>query len=153
MLLSSWSMELTLKDGFRLVCQSGSEQNPSDPFGSVTLTITGEGTVSVTNQHRGGKRSFAGTTTRRVIERVLDHLRTAGFPAVARHRIPPGSALRNLSIESGGQSEQAPPIGYHAVRTMPGYSEAFELLDSIVTIVSNHELEIIPSPDPSLATA
>lgn len=146
-------MELTVGDAFRLVYQCGSEHNPGDPFGSVTLTITGDGAVSIENKHRGGERTFTGSTTGEVIERVLAHLRTAGFPVVAPHRIPAGSALRNLSIESGGQSEQAPLTGYHAVRTMPGYAEAYQMLDSIVTIVSKNALEIVPSPDPSLATA
>lgn len=146
-------MKLTVGDTFRLVYQCGNQHNPGDPFGSVTLTITGDAAVIIENKYRGGERSFTGATTLEVIERLLSHLSAAGFPVVAPHRIPAGSALRNLSIESGGQVEQAPPTGYHAIRQMPGYAEAYQMLDSIVTIVSKNALAIVPSPDPSLATA
>lgn len=140
------AMQLSIGDPFRLVYTSGNEHNPGDPVGSVALTIDGDGTVSVVNRSRGVERQWSGTTERSVIERILGHLQEAGFPAVPPHRIPPGSSLRRISIESAGATSSNFPTEWNAGATMAGYREAYQLLDSIVTEVTERQLKILGQP-------
>jgi hypothetical protein len=146
-------MQLAIGKNFRLRYQSGNENNPGNPVGAVWLTILGDGAVQIEQRALGGKiqRSFAGTTTRDVIERVLGHLREGGFPDVPKHRIPMGATLRTLTVESGGETAQTLPTSWSAVDAMPGYREAYQLLDSITTLASGGALEMIPSPTPDVA--
>ncbi len=59
--------------------------------------------------------------------RLVRLLDAAGFPAVPRHDIPGGSAMRRL--ERGGATAY---VAWHAARDLPGYAEVFELIDAIV---------------------
>jgi hypothetical protein len=141
-------MELTLGEPFRLVYQSGNEHNPGDAIGLVVLTIEGDGGVRIDNRARGGliEAHFQGTTDRSVIERILGHLREGGYPEVPRHAIPAGSALRTISIQSGTEESHCFPTAWHGVDALPGYREAYQLLDSIVTEVSRGKLELTGNP-------
>lgn len=137
----------------RVVYQSGNAHNPGDPVGAVALTITADGAVQIEHTAPGGavERAFTGTTTLAVIERILEHLTAAGFPSVPAHRIPAGASLRNLYVECGGQSAHAAPTAWNAVVNLPGYREAYQLLDSITTLVSGGALTIVAQPEAGVA--
>lgn len=148
-------MELIFREPFRLVYSSGNEHNPTDRAGRVTLEIRGDGSVTVENVKGGGAyaRTFVGATTREVVERILGHLRHAGFPIVPDHPIPAGAALRVLAIEAGGESVHGAPTSWDASDGMPGYREAYRILDSIITAVSEGALKMLVSPEPDVASA
>jgi hypothetical protein len=45
---------------------------------------------------------------------------------------------------------RAPVTGFHAARTMPGYKEAYHLLDSLVAGTSLGTLRLVHDPLPDL---
>src|SRR5512139_642398 len=100
---------LTYSSDLRVVHTSGIEQDPSNPFGRVVLTILGDGEVSATQSLHGERREWSGRTTRATIDAIVELLNAAFFPRVAEHPIPPGST-RELRVVSGGHEYQTPPI-------------------------------------------
>lgn len=145
-------MPPAVTDPFRLTYRSGNEHNPGDRTGLVVLAITGDGAVTVKQRARGGaiRNEWTGTTDRGVIERVLEHLALAKFPLVPDHRIVAGSTLRTIEIMAG-ETQACPPTSWDAVETMPGYREAYRLLDSIITEVTAAALKMLVDPETGIA--
>ena len=146
-------MPPAITDPFRITYRSGNEHNPGDPTGLVVLAIAGDGAVTVSQRARGGavQNQWAGTTDRGVIERVIEHLAVAKFPLVPDHRIVAGSTLRTIEITTGETTQTCNPTSWDAVDAMPGYREAYRLLDSITTEVTAGSLKMLVDPEPGLA--
>jgi hypothetical protein len=132
---------LTYSSDLRVVHTSGNEEDPTNPFGRVVVTILGDGEVSVTQSRHGERREWSGRTTRATIDAVLELLNAAFFPRVADHAIPPGST-RDIQVVSGGREYQTPPIAYHAPKTMPAYQLLFQLMDELVTAVTDQAVKV-----------
>ena len=62
----------------------------------------------------------------------LAALDRAGFPAVPPlGPLPPDAALRRLTVEAEGAARQV-IIGWHRTPSLPGYAEAFDLIDAVI---------------------
>jgi hypothetical protein len=122
----------------------GNEHNPGDPWGRSELVIQHDGTARL--DHHFSRVRTVGAWTGRVdaaaLEALWSALERAGFPTAPTTPLLPGAAPRRLTVDSDGVSEQA-MIGYHEASKLPGYAEAFDLLDAIVRQLSN---DAVPYP-------
>ncbi len=74
---------------------------------------------------------------------LLAALGRAGFPAVpSAGPLPPGTAPRRLTVEEDGAARQA-VVGWHRAPSLPGYAEAFDLLDAVIRQLSG---DAVPYP-------
>jgi hypothetical protein len=124
-------MWLSYASDLHLEYAVGAEQDPTNPYGRVVLTILGDGEATVTQHVHGSHNRWDCRTTRQVIDWALELLNAAGFPDVAAHMISPG-ATRNVRLVLGGRTLQTPEIAYHVPPTMPAYQLLFQLLDEVV---------------------
>lgn len=118
----------------RVTYSVGSENDPGDPFGRSELAIESDGTAKLDHHKRGGAtQSFSGTAPPAEIDRLFAALERAGFPNVTPHPIPGGSTMRKLAV--GGKAT-ALPIEYYAAKKLPGYDEAFAVLEALIGTLS-----------------
>jgi hypothetical protein len=115
----------------------GNENNPGDPFGRSELVIEPDGTARLV--HHFSRVRTVGAWTGRVDPAALDGfqvaLERAGFPATPTSQFVAGATLRSLTVEVDGTSQQA--IGdWHGSSKLPGYAEAFDVLDGIIRQLS-----------------
>jgi hypothetical protein len=141
-------MTLALAEPFRLFYQSGNEHDMGDAFGLIVLAIDNDFQLAIDQRARNGLivNHWKGTTDRVVIERLFDHLRTAGYPVVPDHRIPAGARLRSIAIDSGGESTHTYPTESRAAKKMPGYGDAYRLLDSMIVQATSGALKMTVDP-------
>ena len=116
----------------------GNENNPGDPWGRSELVIHADGSARL--DHHFSRRGPARAWTGRVDAAALDELRAAlgraGFPAVpAAGPLPPGAAVRRLTVGTGGTVRQA-AVSWDHTSSLPGYAEAFDLIDAVIRQLS-----------------
>src|SRR5262245_38790503 len=87
----------------------GNEHSPTNPWGRSELVIEADGTARL--DHVFSRPPSTGAWTGRVDAEALDRLwaalATAGFPAAPSAPFPPGSTLRQLTVDTDGTSEAA----------------------------------------------
>jgi len=113
---------------------SGNEHDPGDSRGEDWLTVRPGDTFRLENRQRGSLRAWRGTLTPGTHGALVTGLDAAGFPTVPPHKVPGGSAIREL--HHGGRSALA---AWHAGRDLPGYRELFARLDAIIDAVADGE--------------
>ena len=122
----------------------GNEHNPGDPWGRSELVIQHDGTARL--DHHFSRVNTVGAWTGRVDAAALaalwSALERAGFPTAPSTPFVPGAAPRRLTVEGDGASQQA-MVGYHEAAKLPGYAEAFDLLDAIARQLSG---DAVPYP-------
>jgi hypothetical protein len=122
----------------------GNEHNPGDPWGRSELTIEPDGTAVL--EHHFSRRAEVGQWTGQVdpvaLEALWAGLERAGFPATSRSTFLPGSSLRQLTVEADGQAESA-IVDWHDAPKLPGYAEAFDVLDGVIRQLSG---DSVPYP-------
>jgi hypothetical protein len=138
-------VRLELTADFILVYAFGCENDPSNPFGRCTLTLYADGRLELDNRARGQAHAWTATIDGRILADLIKLLDSAGFPVVPPHQIPPG-ATRSLLVRIRGQQTQTPLTGFHEARKMPGYGEAYHLLDSLVVGASDGALKVVRDP-------
>src|ERR1700751_4990182 len=106
---------------------AGNEHNPSNPFGRHELTVDPDGTARLDHYRVGWHKAWGGMIDGAVLKRVSDALVRAGFPTVPEHPLPASSTRRTLIV-----GDTAVDIEWHAGARLPGYDEAFAILDSLV---------------------
>jgi hypothetical protein len=138
----------------------GNENSPTDPFGRSVLVISPEGAANL--EHHFSRSRTVGRWTGRVdpaaLQSLWSELDRAGFPAMPNASFLPGSSVRNLVVEVDGSPRQA-LIDWHGSAKLPGYAEAFDLLDGIIRQLSGdtvryptkqaaivHEVAEVPQP-------
>jgi hypothetical protein len=143
-------MPLAIVEPFRLIYQSGNEYDMGDTFGLIVLVIDNAFQLAIDQRARNGQivNHWNGTTDRAVVERLLGHLDAAGYPKVPDHRIPAGARLRSIAIESAGESTHTYPTEWEAVDHMPGYSEAYQILDTMIMQTTSGKLKMTIEPFP-----
>jgi hypothetical protein len=129
----------------------GNENNPADPWGRSELAIQGDGTARL--DHHFSRRRQARAWTGRVEPAALEALRAAldraGFPVVPGPQpVAPDTSLRRLTAESDDGSQQA-IVGWHQAPSLPGYAEAFDLLDGMIRQLSGGAVAY-PSTQPPI---
>jgi hypothetical protein len=136
-------MVLALSENLLITYESGNESSPTNPFGRNVLVLRGNGRVRVDNYRMGGQqRAWEAWVEESAFEQILEALRAARFPLVPPHPIPAGSRIRSLAVYRGDARTQAAPIGWHS--ELPGYKDAFRILDSLVRQASGGELQTTP---------
>ena len=118
----------------RVTYSVGNENDPGNPFGRSELAIEPDGTARLDHHKRGGAHdSFSGTAPLAELDRLFAALERAGFPSVTPHQIPGGSTLRKLEVAGTATTL---PIEYYAAKKLPGYAEAFAVLDTLIGTLS-----------------
>ncbi|GIJ56574.1 hypothetical protein [Virgisporangium aurantiacum] len=126
----------------RIEYGSGNDQDPGDPFGRTVLTLDSLGVARLDNDHVGRHRTWTGVVDPAMLARLTTALREAGYPAAPRLPVPAGSSLRSLSVS--GELAGRVLLPWHGVSGLPGYGEAFAVLDSVVHQLSRGELPVAP---------
>jgi hypothetical protein len=123
----------------------GNEHNPADPWGRSELVIRADGGARLDQHFSRGRpaRAWAGHVDAAVPAELLAALDRAGFPAVPPLApLPPGAAVRRLAVETDGTTREV-LVGWHRAPSLPGYAEAFDLLDAVVRQLSG---DAVPYP-------
>jgi len=116
----------------------GNEHNPADPWGRSELVIRADGSARLDHHFsRGGEpRAWAGHVDAAPLVELVKALDRAGFPAVPpAPPLPPDSALRQLTVEADGTAQRA-LVSWHLTPSLPGYAEAFDLIDAVIRQLS-----------------
>jgi hypothetical protein len=122
---------------------AGNEHSPEDPFGRTVLALDPDGAAQLDHYQRSGHRAWRGRVAPDAVERLRAALDASGYPAVPRHPIPAGSAMRTLVVESGAEQQRA-YVAWHAAPKLPGYDELFMVLDSLVRQLSGDTVHAAP---------
>jgi hypothetical protein len=123
----------------------GNEHDPGDPWGRSELVIRADGSARLDQYFSRGRepRAWAGTVDAAALGELLAALGRAGFPAVPpTGPLPPGAALRRLTVEVNGGARQA-LVAWHRTPSLPGYAEAFGLIDAVIRQLSG---DAVPYP-------
>jgi hypothetical protein len=115
----------------------GNERNPGDPWGRSELVIAADGSARLDHyfSRAGGAGGWTGQVDATVLEALRSALERAGFPAAPMFRPVAGSTVRVLTVEEQGNRRQA-LVDWHQALSLPGYAEAFDLLDGVIRQLS-----------------
>jgi hypothetical protein len=123
----------------------GNEHNPGDPWGRSELVIHADGSARLDHHFSRGRepRAWAGHVDAAALGELRAALDRAGFPTLPpTPDLPPGASLRSLAVEVDGVARQA-LVSWHHTPSMPGYTEAFDLIDAVIRQLSG---EAVPYP-------
>ena len=126
---------------------SGNEHDPGDPFGRCDLRIAPDGSAQLSVHRFGTERTWQGRVGSGSLAAVAAALDAAGFPAQPEHDVPGGSSLRSLTV-GDGQRARAVLLAFHAVEAMPGYAEAFAILDAVIVALTSGQVPVVATPVP-----
>jgi hypothetical protein len=123
----------------------GNEHSPGDPWGRSELIIHADGSARLDHYFSRGRApgAWAGHVDAAALSELLAALDQAGFPAVPPAvPLPPGATVRRLTVEADGASRQA-LVSWHRTPPLPGYAEAFDLIDAVIRQLSG---DAVPYP-------
>src|ERR1700759_781432 len=96
--------------------RTGNEHNPSDPFGRSELVLHADGSARLDHyfSRKRGTGAWTGQVDAAAGDALFAALEEAGFPAPAAPggALPPDSALRTLTVEAGGASQEVSLAGH-----------------------------------------
>ena len=115
----------------------GNEHDPGDPWGRSELVIQPDGTLRLDHAFSrvGGVGAWTGRIDPAALEALWTALDHAGFPTPPPAALTPGASPRRLLVESDGVVASA-LVGYHEALKLPGYAEAFDILDGVIRQLS-----------------
>ena len=123
----------------RLRYRASDAKDPHAGWGRSELVIESDGSARL--EHHFPRGSGVIVRTGRIdlgaFDVIWSGLNRAGFPA------PPGSPpaaagrLRQLTMEEDGRSEEI-VVGWTQARSLPGYADAFDVLDGVVRQLSGN---------------
>jgi hypothetical protein len=128
----------------------GNEHNPADPWGRSELVIRADGSVRLDHHFSRGRapRAWTGHVDAAALGELMAALDRAGFPVVPPARpLPPDSALRQLTVEADGAAQRA-LVSWHDGPSLPGYAEAFDLIDAVICQLSGDAVNYPAKPRP-----
>lgn len=115
----------------------GNENDPGDPWGRSELVVEPDGSARL--DHYFSRVATTGSWSGRIdvatLDRLWSALDQAGFPARPTKPLVAGSAVRRLTVETDGRSDHT-MIGWHEAASLPGYAEAFGILDAAISQLS-----------------
>jgi len=123
----------------------GNEHDPGNPWGRSELVIRADGSARLEHHFSRGRepRAWTGHVDAAALAELTAALDRAGFPAVPpAPPLPPGSTLRRLTMEADGAAQQA-LVSWHRTPSLPGYAEAFGLIDAVIRQLSG---DAVPYP-------
>lgn len=89
-----------------------------------------------------GAGAWAGQVDAAALSAVLAGLERAGFPDVPEFRPVADSTLRQLTVQIG-ETRRTALVDWHIAPSLPGYGEAFDVLDGVIRQLSG---ESVPYP-------
>jgi hypothetical protein len=115
----------------------GNENNPANPWGRSELVIQADGSVRLDHHfsRRPGVGAWTGCVDAEALDALWAALDRAGFPAAPGLRPVPDETLRRLTVEEDGAARAA-VVGWSQAPSLPGYAEAFDLLDGVIRQLS-----------------
>jgi hypothetical protein len=134
----------------RLEYNAGLENAPGDPFGRTELVVDATGSAQLVHKHVGLARTWTGQVDVPTLHAAWAALVRGGFPEIPRHPIPGGSAMRTIVAHAADGSSRSCHIAWHA--KLPGFTEAFPILDSIVRQLSEDTVQATPNTLPPVVT-
>jgi hypothetical protein len=122
----------------------GNENNPGDPWGRSELVIHADGAARLDHHFSRGRGTAAwtGYVDAAALDALWNALEQAGFPAEPASTFVAGATLRVLTVKADGRS-QGCMLDWHKTASMPGYAEAFDILDGVVRQLSG---DAVPYP-------
>jgi hypothetical protein len=135
----------------RIDYSAGNEHAPSNPWGRTDLSIEPDGKASLEHRRLGRYRAWRGSVDAATVTRVHDALAKVGFPDVPPHPVAAGATIRVLTFVEGERQRTA-MVAWHAAKDLPGYAEAFEVLDSIVRQLSEDTVPLAANELPPVVT-
>ena len=125
--------------------EAGNEHNPVDQVGRTTLEVAADGAVRLDRRSRFGHEAWTARVEPGFFEQLSAALEAAGFPDAPMIMPVPDEAIRNLQIT--GTPAGSVSLPWYGAAKLPGYAEAFTLLDALVSQLSGLDLRV-PSLDP-----
>lgn len=120
----------------------GNENNPGNPWGRSELTIAPDGSARL--DHHFSRVREVGAWIGQVDAAALDALWTAldlaGFPVTPALRPVAGATLRKLAVETEDGRQEA-VVDWHQAPSLPGYAEAFDVLDGVIRQLSGDAVQ------------
>jgi hypothetical protein len=130
---------LELSSDLRLTYEIGQEHSPADPFGKTILAIEGGGRVRLDVRGAGRPpRAWEAKVAPAALAELLDALRRAGFPTGSQRVFVPDAPIARIQLERQGAQEVVQIDRYKAEK-LPGYREAYAILDSLAFQLSGGE--------------
>lgn len=131
----------------------GNEHNPGDPWGRSELVIEPGGGLRLDHYFSRGRpaRAWTGRLDAPALAALAAALDLAGFPAVPRTTFSAGATLRVLTVQTVDGGRQHAVIDWHQAASLPGYAEAFDLLDGVIRQLSGGSVNY-PSSEPVTVT-
>ncbi len=115
----------------------GNEHNPGNPWGRSELTIGPDGRARLDHyfSRQPGSGAWTGQVAAAAMAALWAALDRAGFPDVPAFQPVAGATLRALTVLIG-DTERTALVDWHEAPSLPGYAEAFDLLDGVVRQLS-----------------
>lgn len=134
----------------RLEYNAGLENAPGDPFGRTELVVEPDGRAQLVHKHVGLARTWTAQVDVETLHTAWAALVRGGFPEIPQHPIPGGSAMRTLFAHGADGSRRGGHVAWHA--KLPGFVDAFPILDSIVRQISEDTVQATPNTLPPVVT-
>ena len=128
----------------------GNEHDPGDPWGRSELVICADGSARLDHHFSRGREpgAWAGHVDPAALGELMAALDRAGFPVVPPvSPLPPDATLRRLTVEADGAVQQA-LVSWHRTPSLPGYAEAFALIDAVIRQLSGNAVRYPAAPRP-----
>jgi hypothetical protein len=116
----------------------GNENSPADPWGRSDLVVLADGSARLDHHfsRRHGSRCWTGQVADCALDQIWAALDRAGFPDLpGLGTVAADAALCRLSVEGDGVARRLFVARHHAAK-LPGYAEAFDLLDAVIRQLS-----------------
>jgi hypothetical protein len=112
---------------------AGNEHSPTDPWGRSELVIQPDGRARLDHHfsRSRGTRVWTGRVGAGTLAALWAALVRAGFPAAPRPQLVPDATVCQLTVLAGGVPEQV-TMDCGQARSLPGYGDAFGLLDQVI---------------------
>ncbi len=139
-----------------LTYRVGNENDPTDPWGRSELFVDPDGSVWLEHHfsRRRGPGNWFGRVDSGLLDALSDALDVAGFGLTAAPQPPlvPDATIRMLTVTADG-TEHAATVAWHRAATLPGYAEAFDLLDGLVRQLSGEAVRYPTSQSKTIVHA
>ncbi len=140
---------LELTPELRITYDIGQEFSPADPFGRTVLVIEGDGRVRLDVRGAGRPpRAWEARVTPTALTELLDALRQARFPAGSQRVFVPDAPIARIHVARKG-AEAEVQIDRYKAEELPGYRDAYAILDSLAWQVSGGETAPPAQPAPA----
>ncbi len=142
----SWAGVLGLRPpGLELTHETGSANDPGDPFGAERLVMHPDGRLELHWSHLGAEGELSGRCPEGVVAEVFDLLSTSPFPDLPKHPLRPGPSWRVFQTALGERTARA-VLARHPLESQPPYERICKIVDSLAAQLRGRSIH--PARDP-----